>query len=190
MPRGRRSGLLVGLVGACVLAGGVGDAATASPGRAARPGALRTVPVAKLPTGRVRSRQGRLVVPVSAQTAAERPGANAAVGREIVGLRTARSDTFTAGHGQLLAKVYPFAVNYRRPGGGWAAISNRLIAGGQGGYRNQANSFTVSLPKVLQSGAVRFQDAAARGSRWHWWAGRAAARWRATRSGSPRRCPG
>lgn len=148
---------LLAVLGMGVLGGGVGDAATASSGRDARPGALRTVPVAKLPLGRVRSHRGRLFVPVSAQAAAVRPGVGAAVGREITGLRTATSRTFAAAGGEFETRVYPFAVNYRRPGGGWAAISNRLVADAQGGYRNQANSFSVHLPRA-GSGAVRFQD--------------------------------
>lgn len=141
-------GLALGLPGA-------GAAAHSRRGSSARPGTLRTVAVARVPVGRVRSRRGRLFVPVAPRSAA------GGVGREIIRLRTATSRTFVAGHGQLETRVYPFAVNYRDRAGQLEPINNRLVARSGGGYRNQANRFAVSLPSSLAR-PVRF----ASGSAW------------------------
>ncbi|MFZ1993930.1 MAG: DNRLRE domain-containing protein, partial [Solirubrobacteraceae bacterium] len=93
---------------------------------------------------------------MSAQASAAPAGAGVGVGREIPGLRTTTSDTFAVGRGQLLTRVFPFAVNYRTPGGRLAAIDDRLIADRHGGYRNRANSFGVDVPGSLGAGPVRF----------------------------------
>ena len=137
--------------------------------RSAHPGALRTVPVMHIASGRVLSRRARLFVPASAKSLASlaRPGASgvgvgaSGSGSEIPRLQTTTSDTFAAGHGQLSTRIYPFAVNYRDRAGRLAAIDNRLIASTKGGYRNAANSFAVGLPGSLQSAPVRFSVAGA-----------------------------
>ena len=75
------------------------------------------------------------------------------VGAQVASLRRADSDTFLAGDGRLLTKIYPFAVNYRTGSGVMAPIDSRLLAAG-GGFAQAANDLGLRFPGAA-SGAVR-----------------------------------
>ncbi len=68
------------------------------------------------------------------------------VGAEVPWLRRAESDTFVAGSGRLVTKIYPLPVNYRTSTGSFAPINAGLVASGSSGYVQQANNLGVVLP--------------------------------------------
>ena len=85
-------------------------------------------------------------------------------------MRRADADTFLAGDGRLVSKIYPFAVNYRSSAGSFAPIDPRLVRSGNG-YVQAANNLGLRLPAVAsgpvsvrnRGGAVAFSLAGARG---------------------------
>jgi hypothetical protein len=80
-------------------------------------------------------------------THAVRALAPTAPGAKVPWLSRANSDTFVAGSGHLMAKIYPYSVNYRDPAGSWTAINPALEASGSG-YTQTANDLGVRLPKT------------------------------------------
>jgi YD repeat-containing protein len=80
------------------------------------------------------------------------------LGSEVPWMRRAASDTFFAGGGRLLTKVYPLPVNYRTRSGAFARIRARLVRSGPG-FRQAANSLGVWLPRSLQR-PLRFSNTA------------------------------
>ncbi len=79
-------------------------------------------------------------------------------GTEVARLRRVNSDTFLAGSGRLVTRVYPFAVNYRTASGAFARIDGRLRPSGSG-YAQRANDLGVRLPATASS-LARVSDAA------------------------------
>jgi RHS repeat-associated protein len=70
------------------------------------------------------------------------------VGEEIAGLRTAHSRTVLAKDG-FRTTVSSAAMNFEDADGRWQPIDERLVATRDGGWRNAANRFSVSLPATL-----------------------------------------
>lgn len=152
-----RTTVLVGVVAVGLVALGIaGSGAGASPKRAPRR-------VGHPDGGFVPSRGGFSAsareLSASARRAprAKRVGAPVTAGAEVPGLRRADSDTFVAGSGRLVTKIYPSVVNYRTPSGSFAAIKPGLTASASG-YRQRANNLGVVLPKAA-SQLARVSDA-------------------------------
>ena len=61
-------------------------------------------------------------------------------------LRRADSDTYVAGSGRLVTKIYPYPVNYRTSSGAFAPIDAGLVASGSS-YGQKANDLGVQLPQ-------------------------------------------
>ena len=80
------------------------------------------------------------------------------VGAEVPWLRKADSDTFLAGSGRLVTRIYPQPVNYKTSAGSFAPIDSSLVASGSG-WAQKANDLGVLLPGDA-SGAARVSDAA------------------------------
>jgi RHS repeat-associated protein len=78
------------------------------------------------------------------------------VGGEVPWLRRADADTFMAGSGRLMTKIYPFAVNYRTASGAFSPIDNQLVASGSG-YAQKANDLGVLLPGTA-AGQAKVSD--------------------------------
>lgn len=73
----------------------------------------------------------------------------------MVGLRTQDSRTYVDRHG-LRAEISAGPMNYRDPASGaWQPIDNTLVPAAGGGYRNRANSVSVTLPADLGQGPVQ-----------------------------------
>jgi hypothetical protein len=60
-------------------------------------------------------------------------------------MRHADSNTFLAGDGRLVTKIYPFAVNYPTRSGAMAAIDTRLVPSA-GGFAQAANDLGLRFP--------------------------------------------
>ena len=88
-------------------------------------------------------------------TASGRPGATTVLAREVVGLRTAESNTYEMPNGDRLARVYAAPVNYRDGHGDWQRIDDELVDTGTGRLGNAANRFDVGLPARMEDGPVR-----------------------------------
>jgi YD repeat-containing protein len=73
--------------------------------------------------------------------------------RELVGLRTATSDTFLRSDGSRLARVYPTPVNYRAASGEWVPIDDTLQRAPTG-WETAASPTPVTLPSSLASSPV------------------------------------
>jgi hypothetical protein len=89
---------------------------------------------------------------------AVRSEAPAKAGAEVPWLRRANADTFVAGSGRLMTRIYPFAVNYRTSAGSFAPINTALKPAGAG-FVQRANDLGVSLPKSA-SAPARVSDRA------------------------------
>jgi RHS repeat-associated protein len=76
-------------------------------------------------------------------------------GPEVVGDRTASSQTFRLDSGALATRVYQSPINYKDPNGQWKPIENDLEELPGGELTNGANSFDVSLPEQLGDEPVR-----------------------------------
>lgn len=63
---------------------------------------------------------------------ADRSAPPVRAGAEVPWLRRADSDTFVAGSGRLVTKIYPSAVNYRTASGSFAPIDRTLVPSGSG----------------------------------------------------------
>ncbi len=72
---------------------------------------------------------------------------------ELVGLRTATSDTFLRSDGSRLARVYPTPVNYRAASGEWMPINDTLQRAPTG-WETAASPTPVTLPSSLASSPV------------------------------------
>ena len=69
------------------------------------------------------------------------------VGAKVPWLSRADSNTFVAGSGHLMAKIYPFPVNYRlSSSGAWTPINTALKASSSG-YAQTSNDLGVRVPK-------------------------------------------
>jgi RHS repeat-associated protein len=84
-----------------------------------------------------------------------------ALGTEVPGLRTAKSDTFVNSHGLHTTRIFSVPVNFRDAQGKFQAINDALVSSGTGGFRNKANAYALSLPGQLQSGAVQVSKSGA-----------------------------
>jgi RHS repeat-associated protein len=74
-------------------------------------------------------------------------------GAKLPWLSRADSNTFMAGSGRLVTRIYPTVVNYRKASGSFAAISSKLVSSASG-YQQQANDLGVVLPRSA-AGQVR-----------------------------------
>lgn len=81
------------------------------------------------------------------------PSSNSGV--EVEADRTATSNTFLLPDGQLEARLYEAAVNYRDAEGEWKPIGERLEEAGGGALTNGPNRFDASLPGRLGEGPMR-----------------------------------
>lgn len=79
-------------------------------------------------------------------------------GDELVGKRTATSETFRLPDHRLATRIYENPINYRTATGEWKPIGEGFeeLAGGR--LSNGPNSFDVSLPERLGGGPVRLSD--------------------------------
>ena len=69
-------------------------------------------------------------------------------------LRTARRTVFKRNDGTFEVHEATNAVNFQDAKGAWQQIDNHLVADGAGGFKNKANSFTVSFkPTGISSSA-------------------------------------
>jgi RHS repeat-associated protein len=73
-------------------------------------------------------------------------------GAELPWLRRANADTFEAGSGRLMTRIYPYPVNYKTGGGSFAPINTQLVASGSG-YAQTANNLGVHLPQSAANDA-------------------------------------
>lgn len=78
-------------------------------------------------------------------------------GVEVPELRTRTSRTFRAPNGELVARVWSSAVNFRDGERRWQKIDNRLEREGSG-FTNRAGELDVKLPASLDAGPVRAQS--------------------------------
>lgn len=70
--------------------------------------------------------------------------------------RTANSETFSLSNGQAETRIYPEPVNYRDEEGNWQPIGERLRETSEQTLINGPNTFDITLPKQIDSKAVRF----------------------------------
>lgn len=87
----------------------------------------------------------------------ESAGSNPAVpqGEEIPARRTETSNTYRLADGRLQTYLFEAPVNYRTSDGKWQPIDESLEETADGSIVNGDNSFDLSLPSSLDSGAVR-----------------------------------
>lgn len=78
------------------------------------------------------------------------------VGPELIGKRTATSQTFSLDSGARETRVYAAPINYRDADGDWRPIEEGLEQGDGATIVNGDNGFDVRLPARLGSGPVRF----------------------------------
>ena len=161
--------MLRGLVGGrtIVLAGVAAMLVVATPGvglaggarRSARVSALSPMKVGRAPAGVFAA--GRGFSPTARELAASalrtpratRALAPTKVGAKVPWLSRADSNTFVAGSGHLMAKIYPFPVNYRSSSSGaWTPINPALKASSSG-YAQTANDLGVRLPTSAAASA-------------------------------------
>src|SRR4051794_17767174 len=88
-----------------------------------------------------------------AAVAADHPGG--APGKNVTGLWTRDSRTYQTPGGQMVARLFAGAVNYKNTHGRWVPIRNQLVDIGGGVHRNTANAFFAQLPGELGK-PVRF----------------------------------
>jgi RHS repeat-associated protein len=133
-------------------------AAAASAGRQARSGAHIWRGTSKVSSLRHGFAGAQRTLQASARKI---PGARhgappARLGAAVPWLRRADSNTFMAGGGRLVTRVYPQPINYRARGGHFLPIQNRLVRSG-GRYVQAANGLGISFPGSA-GGAVRLHD--------------------------------
>jgi RHS repeat-associated protein len=87
-------------------------------------------------------------VPTSTPPAAIEP-------KELLGHRTATSNTFALPDGTLETRIYEVPVNYRDEKGDWRPIGQSLRETASGSLTNGDNSFDVHLPEDLDEAPVR-----------------------------------
>jgi RHS repeat-associated protein len=71
---------------------------------------------------------------------------------------TAFSDTWLVRKRHHVTRIYAAPVNYKGSDGRWHRIDNALVPAALGGYENQANSFTLTVPSSLSSGLSLSRD--------------------------------
>ena len=76
-------------------------------------------------------------------------------GVELVGERTATSETFRLPDGELQTRIYESPIHYLDAEGEWRPIGDRLEETQRGGLTNGPNRFDVSLPDRLGADPVR-----------------------------------
>ena len=74
-------------------------------------------------------------------------------------LRTARRTVFKRNDGTFEVHEATNAVNFQDAKGAWQQIDNHLVADGAGGFKNKANSFTVSFKPMRPGGGVSIKAA-------------------------------
>jgi RHS repeat-associated protein len=124
------------------------------------------VPLARASTGRARpsriSASGRAGFSPTGKELSEsvlrtrhdsRGHAPVSVGAKVPWLSRADSNTFVAKSGHLVARIYPFPINYRTRSGSWRTINAGLKPSGRG-YAQRANNLGVTLPKAAATPAT------------------------------------
>ena len=78
-------------------------------------------------------------------------------GSEIARLRTASSRTYAVRGGKLQTILSTVPVNYRDAKGAFQPIDDTLVpsTAGGAGFQNRANSYALTLPRRIESGATR-----------------------------------
>jgi RHS repeat-associated protein len=79
-------------------------------------------------------------------------------GPEVVGERTATSQTFRRPDGALETRIFESPVNYLDEEGKWQPIEEGFEEAQGGGVENGANSFRLSLPEYLEEDPVRISQ--------------------------------
>jgi hypothetical protein len=79
-------------------------------------------------------------------------------GSEVVGDRTATSQTFRLPDGALETKIFPSPINYRDEEGTWRPIEEDFKEVEGAGLANGDDSFEVDLPQQMGEGPVRLSN--------------------------------
>ena len=85
-------------------------------------------------------------------------GSAAVVAREVLSLRSARSETFITSDGEYRTRLYARPINYLSASGAWQPIDDSLVPSKNPGFtfQNAANSFHVYFKDSLDKGFMRF----------------------------------
>ena len=141
--------LLAALLTAGVMGGGAPAAGARVGGHAARASAAVAHPRGlRSALGRTSRSAAQLRTSSRRVPGVRKADAVAKPGGEVVSLRRRDSDTFLAGDGRLVTRIYPSAVNYPTKSGALAPINTALVTDSSGsGYAQKANGLGVVLPK-------------------------------------------
>jgi len=79
--------------------------------------------------------------------------------RELTGLRTRTSRTFTTGSGDRLTRISAASTNYQDASGKYQPIDDTLVPTRAQGYsyRNRSNRYTLSLPADIGGAPMRIE---------------------------------